>query len=202
MAASSLPKKQADIKAVPPSIPRPSGSAPFSSKNATISPLSAIAARWSKGVPLPSLLFGSAPLRSNFPTPSRSPPSTAADKPPPTGVASSRRSFFTCSPHTHRPVIDGKITITPKTSGTPIRRSRCFTKPSIPRLRHIIAVKNPLTKKKSGIRNPWIQSMKGKITSGAVFTSVASQAPIPENESTPCSTSPSNIAPLRSPSKK
>ena len=42
----------------------------------------------------------------------------------------------------------------PANNGTPILKSLCLTNPSIPRFFHIIAVKNPLTKKKSGIRNP------------------------------------------------
>ena len=69
----------------------------------------------------------------------------------------------------------GTIRIVPTTSGTPILKRRCFTTSRTPRLFHIIAVKNPLTIKKSGIREACTRSTITPKLAGSARTSCAHQ---------------------------
>ncbi len=98
---------------------------------------------------------------------------------------------------------DGGTRTTPASPGaTGPRRARWVTSACSPRCRHSIAVKKPLIRKKTGIRNPWIAvtRMAYGVPSPSTDASLTAHAP-GMNASAPCSTMPSNIANARSASR-
>ena len=59
--------------------------------------------------------------------------------------------------------IVGVMIVHASNSGSAIRLERCLRRPPIPRFFQSIAVKNPLSRKNSGIRKPWIAATKSPI---------------------------------------
>jgi hypothetical protein len=154
-ATRSEPTHVATTSGVEPSLFVRRWSAPESSSACTTSGRSMKAARCS-GVPLSSPRTStSAPLATATGTASGWPNRIGSQMSPFSAAPIAQLSMLPSVARSETQSTAGTIVTRPRARGRTILRARWFTSATVPRRRQSIAVKNPLSRKNTGIRKPW-----------------------------------------------